>query len=200
MKSLLFNETEYKIIALIYLIGIILNNKKVLIINTIIFIYLLFFYRYKDIDVINNESLIISPCSGKIIKIEDLGDSNKIYIFLSPMDNHTQIIPYSGKIVRYERIKGEDFVAYKINENDKKRNRFITEIETEFGNIEIIQNTGILAKRIKNYFKLGDNVKKGDLLGIIKFGSRVDIKIPKSFDLNVFVNQKIKIGDKIAEL
>ena len=200
MKSLLFNENEYKIIALVFLFGIIINNKKVLIINTIIFIYLVFFYRYNKVDVIDNDNLLISPCTGKIMKIEDLGDSNKIYIFLSPMDNHTQIIPYSGKIVKYEEIDGEDFAAYKIDENDNKRNRFITEIKTNFGNIEIIQNTGVLAKRIKNFKKIGDNVKKGNLLGMIKFGSRVDIKIPKCFTLKVHEGKKIKIGEIISEL
>jgi phosphatidylserine decarboxylase len=200
MKSLLFNENEYKIIELVFLFGIAFNNKKLLIINSIIFTYLLFFYRYKTVDVINNDNLLISPCTGKIMKIEDLCEFNKIYIFLSPMDNHTQIIPYSGKIVKYEEIDGKDFVAYKIDKNDNKRNRFITEIETSFGNIEIIQNTGLLAKRIKNFKKIGDNVKKGDLLGMIKFGSRVDIKIPKCFHLKVKESQKIKIGEIISEL
>tara|TARA_B110000046_G_C12915132_1_gene364602 strand:+ start:521 stop:1036 length:516 start_codon:yes stop_codon:yes gene_type:complete len=164
-----------------------------------IIIFLIFFYRIPDMQINMSKDILSSPCSGKIIKIEDLNDSYKLYIFMSPLDAHLQIIPFDGKIIKYEFIKGKKQLAYKIYE-DNYRSRFITHINTNYGMIEIIQNTGVLARRIKNNLKLNDNVKKGDILGIIKFGSRVDITIPKTFKLLKGLNDKVFIGDSFAKL
>ena len=164
-----------------------------------IIIFLIFFYRIPDMQINMSKDILASPCSGKIIKIEDLNDSYKLYIFMSPLDAHLQIIPFDGKIIKHEFITGEKKLAYKIEE-DNYRSRFLTHINTNYGMIEIIQNTGVLARRIKNNLKLNDNVKKGDILGIIKFGSRVDITIPKTFKLLKELNDTIFIGDSFAKL
>jgi len=141
--------------------------------------------------------ILASPCSGKIIKIKDLQHSYKLYIYMSPLDPHLQIIPFDGIITNYQYISGKKQLAYKL-EDDNYRSRFITQINTKYGIIEIIQNTGILARRIKNNLALNDNVKKGDILGIIKFGSRVDITIPKAFKILKGLYDKIFIGESIA--
>lgn len=105
----------------------------------------------------------------------------------------------SGTITKYEFIEGEFQLAYNL-EDDNYRTRFITEISNEYGVIEIIQNTGLITRRIKNFHKLNKNVEKGELLGIIKFGSRIDITIPKSYHLNVKLNDKVTIGNSLAKL
>ena len=115
------------------------------------------------------------------------------------LDPHIQIIPTSGVITKYEFIDGKYFNAYNL-ENDNYRSRFITEIKNNYGKIEIIQNTGYLARRIKNFHALNKNVEKGQLMGIIKFGSRIDITIPKSYDLIYKLNDHVNIGNSIAKL
>ena len=198
MKTLFFDQTESIILFIILFISLYINKYAMIGIIGII-IFLIFFYRIPDMQINMSKDILSSPCSGKIIKIEDLNDSYKLYIFMSPLDAHLQIIPFDGKIIKYEFIKGKKQLAYKIYE-DNYRSRFITHINTNYGMIEIIQNTGVLARRIKNNLKLNDNVKKGDILGIIKFGSRVDITIPKTFKLLKGLNDKVFIGDSFAKL
>ena len=198
MKTLFFDQTESYILFIILFISLYINKYAMIGIIGII-IFLIFFYRIPDMQINMSKDILASPCSGKIIKIEDLNDSYKLYIFMSPLDAHLQIIPFDGKIIKYEFIKGKKQLAYKIYE-DNYRSRFITHINTNYGMIEIIQNTGVLARRIKNNLKLNDNVKKGDILGIIKFGSRVDITIPKTFKLLKGLNDKVFIGDSFAKL
>ena len=198
MKTLFFDQTESYILFIILFISLYINKYAMIGIIGII-IFLIFFYRIPDMQINMSKDILSSPCSGKIIKIEDLNDSYKLYIFMSPLDAHLQIIPFDGKIIKYEFIKGKKQLAYKIYE-DNYRSRFITHINTNYGMIEIIQNTGVLARRIKNNLKLNDNVKKGDILGIIKFGSRVDITIPKTFKLLKGLNDKVFIGDSFAKL
>ena len=165
----------------------------------ILIVFLIFFYRIPDMEIDMSKDILASPCSGKIIKIEDLNYSYKLYIFMSPLDAHLQIIPFDGKIIKHEFITGKKRLAYKL-EGDNYRCRFLTRINTNYGIIEIIQNTGVFTRRIKNNYKLNDSVKKSDILGIIKFGSRVDITIPKTFKLLKELNETVFIGDSFAKL
>ena len=198
MKTLFFDQTESIILFIILFISFYINKYAMIGIIGII-IFLIFFYRIPDMQINMSKDILSSPCSGKIIKIEDLNDSYKLYIFMSPLDAHLQIIPFDGKIIKHEFITGKKRLAYKLEE-DNYRSRFLTHINTNYGIIEIIQNTGIVARRIKNNLKLNDSVKKGDILGIIKFGSRVDLTIPKTFKLLKELNDKVFIGDSLAKL
>ena len=198
MKTLFFDQTESYILFIILFISCYVN-KYIFMGILILIIFLIFFYRIPDMQINMSKDILSSPCSGKIIKIEDLNDSYKLYIFMSPLDAHLQIIPFDGKIIKHEFITGKKRLAYKIEE-DNYRSRFLTHINTNYGIIEIIQNTGVLARRIKNNYKLNDSVKKGDILGIIKFGSRVDITIPKTFKLLKELNDTLFIGDSFAQL
>ena len=126
-------------------------------------------------------------------------NSYKLYMFLSAFDPHIQLIPYDGKITKYEFIEGEYQLAYKL-EKDNYRTRFITHIDTKHGNIEIIQNTGMITRRIKNNFNNNDKVDKGSILGIIKFGSRVDITIPNTFKLQFKLHDDVLLGQTLAVL
>ena len=198
MKTLFFDQTESIILFIILFISFYVN-KYIFMGILILIVFLIFFYRIPDMQINMSKDILSSPCSGKIIKIEDLNDSYKLYIFMSPLDAHLQIIPFDGKIIKHEFITGKKRLAYKLEE-DNYRSRFLTHINTNYGIIEIIQNTGIVARRIKNNYKLNDSVKKGDILGIIKFGSRVDITIPKTFKLLKELNETVFIGDSFAKL
>ena len=112
-------------------------------------------------------------------------------------DPHIQISPVSGKIVQYEYIEGKYQLAYKL-EKDNYRSRFITRIKSKYGTVEIIQNTGLVARRIKNFYKLNQNIKKGNILGMIKFGSRVDISIPKKLKLRCKLHDTVSLGNVLA--
>ena len=199
MKSLIIYQKEFYILLLLLLISIFYKKKLFSILFISIIIFLTFFYRVPEISYSNNINHLISPCNGKIIKIEKQKNSYKLYMFLSAFDPHIQLIPYDGKITKYEFIEGEYQLAYKL-EKDNYRTRFITHIDTKHGNIEIIQNTGMITRRIKNNFNNNDKVDKGSILGIIKFGSRVDITIPNTFKLQFKLHDDVLLGQTLAVL
>ena len=198
-KSLINNEIEFYLLLFLLVVSIYLQNKYLIIFLLGIIIFLTFFYRVPEYNFSGDSNNLVCPCKGKIIKVEDTETHTKLYIFLSAFDPHIQIMPYSGKLVKYEFIPGKFQFAYKL-EKDNYRTRFITHISSNHGLIELIQNTGMITRRIKNNHQINKKVEKGEILGIIKFGSRVDISIPKSFKITCKINDYVNLGDTIAQL
>jgi len=179
------------------LLGVFFQNMILISITVVIFLFLIFFYRVPSFIVENlNKTVLQSPSTGKIIGIQKQKEGIKIFIFLSPLDPHVQFVPFDGGVRKVSRIAGSNEYAGTLKEG---KNRITTDIEISTGDIiTITQNTGLIARRIVNFLKPGERVKKGDRLGLIKFGSRVDVVIPISFRLQVVSGQRVKIGDILA--
>lgn len=198
------------IISFIFVLGlafiaISFTNSLFLILSVLMFVFLaftIFFFRDPDREIGKN---IVSPADGKVIKIEkikdpDVGDSIKVSIFMSILDVHVNRMPIDGKILKIERVEGNFFPAY--SEESEKNEKNIILAETKIGKIKIIQIAGIFARRIVCYAKEGKNIAKGERIGMIKFGSRVDLILPKDkARLKIRVNDKLRAGvDEIAEI
>lgn len=198
------------IISFIFVLGlaflaISFTNSLFLILSVLMFVFLaftIFFFRDPEREIGKN---IVSPADGKVIKIEkikdsDVGDSIKVSIFMSILDVHVNRMPIDGKILKIERVEGNFFPAY--SEESEKNEKNIILAETKIGKIKIIQIAGIFARRIVCYVKEGENIAKGERIGMIKFGSRVDLILPKDkVRLRIRVNDKLRAGvDEIAEL
>lgn len=141
---------------------------------------LLFFYRFPPPRIIkNNEDIVLSPAYGKIMKIEEKGDKIFMAIFLTFLDIHYQFYPISGKIVNITYDNNGKFEL--VNNLNKSRNneKVIYQILSKHGIFEIFQIAGYFVRRISTFGKVDENVDSGETLGIIHFGSRVDILIPK---------------------
>ena len=198
------------IISFIFVLGlaflaISFTNFLFLILSVLMFVFLAFttfFFRDPEREIGKN---IVSPADGKVIKIEkikdsDVGDSIKVSIFMSILDVHVNRMPMDGKILKIERVEGKFFPAY--SEESEKNEKNIILAETKIGKIKIIQIAGIFARRIVCYAKEGKNIAKGERIGMIKFGSRVDLILPKDkVRLRIRVNDKLRAGvDEIAEI
>ena len=202
MTSLLFGTEcrwELGMIVTVALFALILRNFTLITISFFTFLFLIYFYRTPPFIVEKlSKNVLQSPSTGKIIKIQKKGGGYKIYIFLSPLDPHVQFVPFAGFVRKVDRIAGPNEFAATFKE---KKNRMVTDIETLNGDIiTVTQNTGLIARRIVNFLKPGEGVKKGDKLGLIKFGSRVDVLVPKSFQLKVVQGQRVETGDVLAFL
>ncbi len=134
---------------------------------------------------------IISPADGRIINAED----GRVAIFMSLLDMHVNFMPYDGKIVRMKHYDGGHAPAYG---DAGKNERMEIDIESSVGKIKVIQIAGMVARRIVPYIKEGDVMKKGDKIGIIRFGSRVDVLLPENCKMVVKKGQKIKAGETLA--
>jgi phosphatidylserine decarboxylase len=162
---------------------------------------------------------IVSPADGRVISITKEGTENKndlsvekreringknpekirIAIFMNVNNVHVNRAPIPGKIIYMKHIRGRLIPAYKPE--SKYNERLITIIKSEIGNIKIVQIAGILAKRIVPYVKPGDRLIKGQRIGIIQFGSRVDVILPKGrVEVHVVIDQHIIAGSTTIAL
>lgn len=137
---------------------------------------------------------IYSPADGTILDIEENTHNIVVSIFLSVFDVHVQYSPVDGKIVRQKYVRGEFHPAF-LTEKSKYNERLLTDIRTRDGNtITVIQIAGQIANRIESFVKTGDAVTTGCKLGIIKFGSRVNIVVPRKEGMY----RNVKIGDYVT--
>ncbi len=202
MPTLLFGRVcrwELGIIVTVTLFALLLRNFILMAISFVTFLFLIYFYRVPSFMVETlGKNVLQSPSTGKIIKIQKKETGNKIFIFLSPLDPHVQFVPFEGFVRKVDRVAGFNEFAGTFKEN---KNRMITDIEMLNGGIiTVTQNTGLVARRIVNFLEPGEWVKKGDQLGLIKFGSRVDVLVPDSFQLKVVQGQRVETGDVLAVL
>lgn len=149
---------------------------------------------------------VVACADGKIREITELNDIDigkcyNISTFMNVQNVHVNRMALDGKIKSINHIHGLHLPAFK-KESDKNE-RVVIIIETSIGLIKIVQIAGTLARCIVPYVKKDDILKKGSRIGIIRFGSRVDVYLPsaKIKNINVRIGCKIKAGeDKIAEI
>lgn len=139
---------------------------------------------------------IVACADGRIREIsnfkdDEVGDCTRISTFMNLYNVHVNRIPLDGTIKNVVHISGIHLPAFK--KESEKNERVITIIDTKIGTIKVIQIAGTLARRIVPYIKKGDKLKKGEKIGIIRFGSRVDVYLPTKKIKNIHV----KIGDMV---
>jgi phosphatidylserine decarboxylase len=163
-------------------------------------LFFLFFFRDPDRVVDAPDAAVLSPADGRVMVAGaptgqhfPAGNWQQISIFLSPMDVHVNRMPIGGTVTRVEYHPGRFLPAYKDNAGDL--NEF-TEVVVDHGGQTIVvrQIVGILARRIVCRLKLGDQVKTGDRFGVMKFGSRMDIFLPRSATIHARVGEKVVAG------
>lgn len=165
---------------------------------------LFFIYFFRDPERIPPQApnVVVSPADGKVIMIRQGGDTlcpnshTEISIFMSPFDVHVNRIPFDGTIKEVVYTPGRFFSAFKDRAYKENENIKIT-LNTSEGDIIIRQVAGVIARRAVCWAKKGDNLKKGDRFGMIKFSSRVDICLPYNFKVNIKEGQKVKAGQSV---
>jgi phosphatidylserine decarboxylase len=144
-----------------------------------------------------DENILIAPADGKVVVIEKVIESEifkeermLVSIFMSPINVHVNRNPVSGKVIVSRYHPGKYLAAW--NPKSSTENERTTVVyQHAKGNIMIRQVAGALARRIVNYLKEGDEVKRGHEMGFIKFGSRVDIYLPLNAEILVTMDQVV---------
>lgn len=139
----------------------------------VIFVFFLIFFRDPERKVADG---IVAAADGVIQKIEEKGGVLIITTFMNVHNVHVNRAPLSGKIISVERIKGSYRPAFK--DVAKENSRVVIALETEIGEVRVTQIAGTFAWRIVPYITPGTIVKKGDRIGIIRFGSKVVVELP----------------------
>jgi phosphatidylserine decarboxylase len=186
-----FNFISYKFPIIAWLIFIT---------TTIIFLFLISFFRVPARDMTIDENSIIAPADGKVVVIEETIDPEyfndsrlQVSIFMSPANVHVNRAPVSGDVVYSTHHKGKFLVAWDPKSStDNERHSMV--IRNKSGEILVKQIAGALAKRIVNYLKVGQKVTQTSEIGFIKFGSRVDVLLPQGTIVDVKLGQKVQGG------
>ena len=171
------------------------------------FISLFIFYFFRDpIRTVPTENVIVSPADGTITYIgesyapKETNISNKflkISIFLNIFNVHVNRVPTYGKVKKINYISGK-FINASLNKSSEENERNIVVIEkNNFDIIIVTQIAGLIARRIVCDLKINEDLLQGDRLGIIKFGSRVDIYLPLNYKPLVVVGQTVIGGETI---
>jgi len=144
------------------------------------------------------ETTLTSPADGRVMRVSRDGDRWRIAIFLSIMDVHVQYAPADGRVIDQRYKQGEFHPAY-ILEKSNYNERMETDLKLHDGSIvTIVQIAGQLANRIDSFVSVGCPVTRGCRLGLIKFGSRVDLLVPKSaFSPQVVEGERVVAGRSV---
>ena len=147
---------------------------------------------------------VLSPANGKILKLEKLDDPDlgpgtyhRIVIFLSVFNVHVQRAPVGGTVSVSRYTPGRKLAAFDPRAGEVNEQQ-LTVVRRPGGDlVGIRQIAGLLARRVVTYLEEGQQLSKGELMGVIKFGSRVDLLLPVSYHLHVEVGQKVIEGETV---
>jgi len=163
----------------------------------ILLLFMLNFFRDPERPTPEDDGLFISPADGKVVRADQTGAGVRVDIFMNVFDVHVNRAPMSGRITHMQYTPGSFInAAHEQAGEHNERNRF--EMETKDSvSIAFTQIAGLVARRIVSYVAVGDCVKAGQRIGMIRFGSRVNCEIPPEFTLEVSAGQRVRAGKTI---
>jgi len=166
--------------------------------------YFTYFFRNPNRKIPADEALVVSPADGTVQDVVDLEDDEfikepctKVIIFLSVFNVHVNRSPIAGEIKCQKYVCGRFRPAYK-DEVGFENERHMLGIENDRLRVTVTQIAGILARRIVSWVTLDDTMEKGQVYGLIKFGSCTEIVVPKSVEVLVKKGDKVRGGETIV--
>jgi phosphatidylserine decarboxylase len=166
-------------------------------------VFVAYFFRNPAREIPTGEHLVVSPADGKVIRIagipesaEEMPGGRNVSIFLNIFDVHVNRAPIGGKLERLEYKRGRFKVAYDeqapaVNEQN------ILAIQGDGVRIVVKQIAGLIARRVICWKRPGNLLRRGELFGLIRFGSRVDIMVPKEIKVLVKVGDRVRGGSSV---
>jgi len=161
-----------------------------------------YFFRDPDRSVPQDPALVVSPADGKVMiagpsdgRWSPPGAWKQITIFLSPLDVHINRTPVAGRITRIEYRPGSFLPAYHESSNDNELNEIWLDADGQ--QIVVRQVVGILARRIVCRVGEGQVLSRGERIGLMKFGSRMDVFLPERAEISVRVGEHVVAGETV---
>ena len=170
---------------------------------TVLTAFVFYFFRDPERQLPSPEGVVISPGDGKIIDIREVdepsfvkGACRRITIFLSVFNVHVQRAPVSGDVAHREYRPGEYAVAWHPKASERNEQSSLGLIARGH-RVLVRQIAGLIARRIVTYPEQGEYVERGERIGLIRFGSRVDLFIPLAWSLDCAVGDKVAGGSTV---
>ena len=171
---------------------------------SVIFLILLgfcvFFFRDPEREITKGENIVLAPADGKVVAIEQIQDGKisdepvrRVSIFLSVFDVHINRVPVDGEVVCLEYSRGRFLDARNPKASEVNENNFMV-LSHRGTKIALRQIAGKIARRVVCKCKKGDNLKIGERIGMIRFGSRTDLFLPMNVKINAKIGDMVKAG------
>lgn len=150
------------------------------------------------------EGLVLSPADGRVVGVRGVEKGNllreagtRISIFLSPLDVHVNRAPIKGLVDKVQYQPGRFFAAYRDKASQDNEQNAVRIVDPAGNSLSIVQIAGVLARRIVCYVKEGERLERGQRVGLIMFGSRVDIFLPRGSRVEVAEGQRVRGGETV---
>jgi len=155
--------------------------------------FVAFFFRNPNRQIPEDPRVIVSPADGRVVKVERVGNVTKLSIFLSIFNVHVNRSPMAGRIEAIDYKRGKFKFAFDETASVENERNIIMVAQ---GDLKLVftQIAGLVARRIVCWKKVGDTVGKGELIGLIRFGSRVDVLFPAGTEVTVERGARVRGG------
>jgi phosphatidylserine decarboxylase len=145
--------------------------------------------------------LLLAPADGRVMRIDEVedpwvGEAVRTSIFLSPLDVHVNRSPVAGLVESVDQARGRFMAAYK-DEASELNERCTIALQGEGARVSVKQIAGVLARRIVCRVERGDKLAAGERFGLIRFGSRTDLVVPRSAEMRVKVGDRVRGGETV---
>ena len=158
-------------------------------------IWVVYFFRDPERTGQRGEQLVVSPADGKVVQITEVeepafvhGRALRISIFMNVFNVHVNRYPVTGKVA-YVHYNAGKFLNAASDKASLENEQMSVGIESANGRVLVRQIAGLIARRIVNYAAVGDEAEQGTRMGIIRFGSRVDVFVPPTSRV------RVRLGD-----
>jgi len=164
--------------------------------------FLAYFFRDPDREIPQAPGLVVSPADGRVMiagptdhRWAPPGAWQQVTIFLSPMDVHINRTPVEGRVTKIEYRPGRFLPAYDERSNDNELNELW--LDSNGRTVVVRQVVGILARRIVCRVVEGQELARGERIGLMKFGSRMDVFLPSDAELRIGVGERVVAGETV---
>jgi phosphatidylserine decarboxylase len=147
---------------------------------------------------------VLAPADGRVMRVVEIddrwvGQAVRVSIFLSPLDVHVNRSPVAALVEGVEQVAGRFLAAYR-DEASELNERCTLALQGETARVGVTQIAGVVARRIVCRVKPGDKLQAGERYGLIRFGSRTDLVVPKGTELRVKAGDRVRGGETIMAM
>ncbi len=191
-------------VLIAYLIDILWSSIVLYSTGGLLILFTLWFFRDPcrnvPAEIEDDDSIILAPADGTIVEIVEeeepvylRANSKRISVFLSPLDVHVNRSPVSGRVDYFDYYPGKYLAAYHPKSSELNEHTKIG-VNNRYAKVFFKQIVGVLARRIVCELNSGQIIKAGDKIGMMKFGSRMDIAVPDDSEILVHKGQRVVAG------
>ena len=163
------------------------------------------FFRDPDRDVAAGADAVLSAADGRVCniasaKLPGISEAQlytRISVFMSPLDVHVNRSPVSGEVVGLQHVKGEFHAAFRDTASEYNEHMLVKIKDDQGREHALLQIAGYVARRIVCYLSPHQRLERGQRIGLIMFGSRVDHFLPRDYRLGVEVGDRVRAGETI---